>query len=67
MFCYCLEKKVVFQDPIFSLYLLRAIDGTYYKGVDIVECLSTAYCVMEGNFEKWCLEGLKQQKESTTK
>ena len=47
MFCYCLEKKVVFQDPIFSLYLLRAIDGTYYKGVDIVECISIAYRVME--------------------
>jgi hypothetical protein len=62
MFCYCLEKKGVFQDSIFSLNLLRVIAGTYYKGVDIDECPSTAYRVMEGNFERWRLEWLKTAK-----
>jgi hypothetical protein len=33
--------KIVFQDPTFSLQLLRTIGETYYKGADIGECLST--------------------------
>jgi hypothetical protein len=39
--------KIVFQDPTFSLQLLRAISETYYKGADIGECLSTA------RMQKW--------------
>jgi dTDP-4-dehydrorhamnose 3,5-epimerase-like enzyme len=41
------------------LQLLRAIGGTYYKGADIGECLSTAYRIKEGDFESWCTEWLK--------
>jgi len=51
--------KVVFQDPTFSLQLLRAIGQTYYGGADIGECLSTAYRIEEGNFESWYSEWLK--------
>ncbi len=45
--------KIVFQDPTFSLQLLRAIGETYYKGADIGEYLSTAYRIKEGDFESW--------------
>ncbi len=51
--------KIVFQDPTFSLQLLRVIGETYYKGADIGECLSTAYRIKEGDFESWCQEWLK--------
>ena len=51
--------KIVFQDPTFSLQLLRAIGETYYKGADIGECLSTAYRIKEGDFESWYTEWLK--------
>ena len=51
--------KIVFQDPTFSLQLLRAIGETYYKGADIGECLSTAYRIREGDFESWYTEWLK--------
>ena len=51
--------KIVFQDPTFSLQLLRAIGETYYKGADIGECLSTAYRIKEGDFESWYQEWLK--------
>jgi len=54
--------KVVFQDPTFSLQLLRAISETYNKGADIGECLSTAYRIKEGNFESWYIEWLKTAK-----
>jgi pimeloyl-ACP methyl ester carboxylesterase len=50
--------KIVFQDPTFSLQLLRAISETYYKGADIGECLSTAYRIQEGDFESWYKEWL---------
>ncbi|MGB7638819.1 MAG: hypothetical protein WBL88_14755 [Nitrososphaeraceae archaeon] len=50
--------KIVFQDPTFSLQLLRAIGQTYYKGADIGECLSTAYRIKEGDFESWYKEWL---------
>ena len=50
--------KIVFQDPTFSLQLLRAIGETYYKGADIGECLSTAYRIKEGDFESWYKEWL---------
>ncbi|MFL6320443.1 MAG: alpha/beta hydrolase family protein [Nitrososphaeraceae archaeon] len=50
--------KIVFQDPTFSLQLLRAIGETYYKGADIGECLSTAYRIKEGDFESWYTEWL---------
>jgi pimeloyl-ACP methyl ester carboxylesterase len=50
--------KIVFQDPTFSLQLLRAIGQTYYGGADIGECLSTAYRIKEGNFESWYAEWL---------
>jgi hypothetical protein len=43
--------KLIFDDPIFSIQLLRAISETYYKGADIGECLSTAYRIKESNFE----------------
>ena len=43
--------KLVFEDPTFSLQLLRAIGETYFKAADIGECLSTAYRIEEGNFE----------------
>jgi dipeptidyl aminopeptidase/acylaminoacyl peptidase len=45
--------KIVFNDPTFSSQLLRTIGETYYKGADIGECLSTAYRVKEGDFERW--------------
>ena len=51
--------KIVFQDPTFSLQLLRVIGETYYKGADIGECLSTAYRIKEGDFESWHQEWLK--------
>src|SRR5919198_2183536 len=51
--------KVVFQDPTFSLQLLRTISETYYKGADVGECLSTAYRIKEGDFESWHQEWLK--------
>ncbi|MFZ0897035.1 MAG: hypothetical protein WAZ77_21245 [Candidatus Nitrosopolaris sp.] len=54
--------KVVFQDPTFSLQLLRAIAETYNKGADIGECLSTAYRIREGDFESWYIEWLKTAK-----
>jgi hypothetical protein len=54
--------KFVFQDPLFSLQLLGAIYETYYKGADIGDGLSTAYCIMEGDFERWHLEWLKTAK-----
>ena len=54
--------KLVFEDPTFSLQLLRAIGKTYFKAADIGECLSTAYRIEEGNFESWHKEWLKTAK-----
>src|SRR6266571_7278917 len=54
--------KIVFQDPSFSLQLLRTIGETYYKGADIGECLSTSYRIKEGDFESWHTEWLKTAK-----
>ena len=54
--------KLVFQDPTFSLQLLRVIGETYYKCADIGECLSTAYRIKEGDFESWHVEWLKTAK-----
>jgi pimeloyl-ACP methyl ester carboxylesterase len=54
--------KIVFQDPTFSLQLLRTIGQTYYKGADIGECLSTAYRIKEGDFESWYTEWFKTAK-----
>jgi hypothetical protein len=54
--------KVVFQDPTFSLQLLRAISKTYNKGADIGERLSTAYRIKEGDFESWYIEWLMTAK-----
>jgi pimeloyl-ACP methyl ester carboxylesterase len=54
--------KIVFQDPTFSLQLLRAIGETYYKGADIGECLSTAYRIKEGDFDSWHVEWLRTAK-----
>jgi pimeloyl-ACP methyl ester carboxylesterase len=51
--------KIVFQDPTFSLQLLRTISETYYKGADVGECLSTSYRIKEGDFESWHQEWLK--------
>nr|MDQ5876439.1 alpha/beta hydrolase [Thermoproteota archaeon] len=51
--------KIVFQDPTFSLQLLRVIGETYYKGADIGECLSTAYRIKEKDFGSWHQEWLK--------
>lgn len=51
--------KIVFQDPTFSLQLLRVIGETYYKGADIGECLSTAYRIKEKDFESWHQEWLR--------
>ena len=51
--------KIVFQDPTFSLQLLRVMGETYYKGADIGECLSTAYRIKEGDFGSWHQEWLK--------
>src|SRR5688500_13048148 len=54
--------KLIFDDPTFSLQLLRAISETYYKGADIGECLSTAYRIRESDFESWYNEWLKTAK-----
>ena len=54
--------KIVFNDPIFSSQLLRTIGETYYKGVDIGECLSMANRIREGDFESWHAEWLKTAK-----
>jgi hypothetical protein len=54
--------KIIFQDPTFSLQLLRTIGETYYKGADIGKCLSTAYYIKEGNFESWYTKWLKTAK-----
>ena len=50
--------KILFQDPTFSVQLLRTISETYYKGPDVGECLSTAYRIKEGDFESWYKEWL---------
>ena len=54
--------KIVFQDPSFSLQLLRTIGETYYKGADIGECLSTSYRIKEGDFENCHTEWLTTAK-----
>ena len=54
--------KLIFNDPTFSLQLLRAISQTYYKGADIGECLSTAYRIKESDFESWYNEWYKTAK-----
>jgi hypothetical protein len=54
--------KLIFDDPTFSLQLLRAISETYYKVADIGECLSTAYRIKESDFESWYNEWLKTAK-----
>lgn len=54
--------KLIFDDPTFSLQLLRAISATYYKGADIGECLSTAYRIKESNFGSWSDEWFKTAK-----
>lgn len=54
--------KLIFDDPTFSLQLLRAISQTYYKGADIGECLSTAYRIKESDFESWYNEWYKTAK-----
>ena len=51
--------KLIFDDPTFSLQLLRPISQTYYKGADIGECLSTAYRIRESDFESWYNEWYK--------
>lgn len=51
--------KFIFDDPTFSLQLLRTIGQTYYKCADIGECVSTAYRIKEGDFESWHEEWLK--------
>ncbi|HVP83071.1 MAG TPA: hypothetical protein VMS35_08545 [Nitrososphaeraceae archaeon] len=55
--------KLIFDDPTFSLQLLRAISQTYYKGADIGECLSTTYRIKESDFESWYNEWYKTAKE----
>ena len=55
--------KIVFQDPTFSLQLLRAIGESYYKSADIGECLSTAYRIREGDLRVGTQSGSKQQTE----
>jgi hypothetical protein len=54
--------KLIFDDPTFSLQLLRAISETYYKGADIGECLLTVYRIKENDFESWYNEWLKTAK-----
>ncbi|HXT85182.1 MAG TPA: hypothetical protein VN704_12780 [Verrucomicrobiae bacterium] len=54
--------KLVFDDPTFSLLLLRTIAETCNKGADIGECLSTAYRIKVGDFESWYEEWLKTAK-----
>ena len=54
--------KVIFQDPTFSLQLLRVLNEVYYKVADVGECLSTAYRIKEGDFESWHQEWLKTAK-----
>lgn len=54
--------ELVFQDPTFSLQLLRVLNEIYYKGADIGECFSTAYRIREGDFESWHQEWLKTAK-----
>jgi alpha-beta hydrolase superfamily lysophospholipase len=58
--------KLVFEDPTFSLQLLRAISETYFRGADIGECLSTAYRIKEGDFDSWHEEWLKTAKRIHT-
>ncbi len=48
--------KLIFRDPLFSFQLLRAIGSSYYGGADVGECLSTAYRIIEGDFESWYRE-----------
>ena len=47
---------LVFQDPSFQFQLIRAIGATLSYGADIMECLSTAYAITEGDFESWYQE-----------
>ncbi|HEX9318636.1 MAG TPA: hypothetical protein VF884_06850 [Nitrososphaeraceae archaeon] len=49
--------KIVFEDPTFSLQLLRVISQAYYGGADIGECLSTAYRIKTSSL---VLNGLGQ-------
>jgi hypothetical protein len=59
--------KLIFDDATFSLsfQLLRAIGGTYYKGADIGECLSSAYKIKKVIFKVGIMNALKQQKSSS--
>ena len=54
--------KIIFQDPTFSLQVLRVLNEVYHKGADVGECLSTAYRIKEGDFESWHQEWLKTAK-----
>jgi hypothetical protein len=51
--------KLIFNDPAFSFQLLRVIGSSYYCGADIGECLSTAYRIIECDFESWYGEWYK--------
>jgi pimeloyl-ACP methyl ester carboxylesterase len=51
--------KLIFNDPAFSFQLLRVIGSSYYCGADIGECLSTAYRIIEPDFESWYGEWYK--------
>jgi hypothetical protein len=55
--------KIVFQDPSFSLELLRTISEKYHKGADIDECQCTSYRIKE--VKAGILSGSGRQKEFT--
>ena len=51
--------KIIFDEPIYSLEMLRTLSHTAYNGADIGECLSTGYKIKEGDDENWYREWLK--------
>ncbi len=51
--------KIIFDEPIYSLEMLRTMSHTVYNGADIGECLNTGYRIKEGDDESWYKEWLK--------
>jgi hypothetical protein len=54
--------KIIFDEPIYSLEMLRTMSHTVYNGADIGECLNTGYRINEGDDESWYREWLKTAK-----
>lgn len=48
--------QFIFQDQAFSFQLVRTVAVASYGGSDLGECLTTAYRIIEGDYESWFKE-----------